>query len=334
MRRTAATLFGAVLTVVALAVPAASAAETVLWMGGTGGTLAHSLPPGLFGTRDSFLGGAFRDSQFTAVDYPSGLWPITGLADPTLGASVDIGTANLVAAARSTPGPLVLAGVSQGALVVQQAEAILNSDPAIPSDTTFILIADPNLGALAGTYGRHIPIVDYTPRPTSDSRFTTVVVTNEYDGFADPIRNPSNLLTVANAVMGIAVVHPFAQNSNLATVPVRNITTTVNGQGGTTVTYRVPTQQLPLTRPLRDLGVPDKVVDGIDAALRPVIDSGYAPAATGRAPAATGRAPAAKGRAPAAKGRGAWRATGSARTANSSSPRAEAGTSGRRSQVR
>jgi len=29
-------------------------------------------------------------------------------------------------------------------MVVQQAEAILNSDPAIPSNTTFILIADPN----------------------------------------------------------------------------------------------------------------------------------------------------------------------------------------------
>jgi hypothetical protein len=212
-------------------------------------------------------------------------------------------------------------------MVVQQAEAILNSDPAIPSNTTFILIADPNLGVLAGAYGRHIPIVDYTPRPTSDSRFTTIVVTNEYDGFADPIRDPSNLLTVANAVMGIAVVHPFAQNGNLATVPARNITTTVNVQGGTTVTYRVPTQQLPLTRPLRGLGVPDKVVDGIDAALRPIIDSGYAPAATGRAPAATGRAPT-------ATGRGAPRATGSARTANSSSPHAEAGTSGRRSPAR
>jgi len=151
-------------------------------------------------------------------------------------------------------------------------------------------------------------------------------VSNEYDGFADPIRNPSNLLTVANAVMGIAVVHPFAQNSDLATVPARNITTTVNGQGGTTVTYRVPAQQLPLTKPLRDLGVPGKVVDGIDATLRPIIDSGYQPCPRPRADV--------RNPGPAAAGRRAARATGSVRTGDFSSPRAAAGTSGRRSPVR
>ena len=62
-----ATVFGAVLTAAALTVPAASAEETVLWMGGTGGTLEHFLPRGLFGTPDSFLGGAFRNHQFNVV---------------------------------------------------------------------------------------------------------------------------------------------------------------------------------------------------------------------------------------------------------------------------
>lgn len=324
LRLSAATLFGALLTATALTVPATSTADTVLWVGGTSGTLGHLVPPGVFGTSDTFLGGAYRDHQFTTVDYPGSLWPITGLADPTLGASVDIGTANLVAAARSTPGPLVIAGASQGALVVQQAQAILNSDPAFASDATFILIADPNLGAFAGTYGRHIPILDYTPRPATDTRFSTVVVTNEYDGFADPIRNPTNLLTVANALMGIVFVHPFAQNSDLAAVPAGNITSTVNGQGGSTVSYRVPTPELPLTAPLRYLGVPGTVVDDIDAVLRPVIDSGY------QQPPQTSVLNAPQ---PAA-GRRALAATASARTADSSSPRAAAGTSARRSPGR
>ena len=44
------------------------------------------------------------------------------------------------------PLPLVVIGTSQGAMVVQQAEADLNNDPRVSSDTTFILIADPNLG--------------------------------------------------------------------------------------------------------------------------------------------------------------------------------------------
>ncbi len=308
------------------AAPAAGAEETVLWMGGTGGTISHYLPPDMFGTPDSFLGGEFRNHGFTVVEYPSGLWPITGLRDPTLGASVAIGTANLVAAAKTTPGPLVLAGVSQGAMVVQQAEAILNNDPAIPSDTTFILIADPNLGAFAGVYGRYIPIVDYTPRPPVDTRFTTIVVSNEYDGFGDPIRNPGNLLTVANAFMGMAIVHPYAQNSDLSAVPASNITSTVNSQGGTTVSYRVPTRHLPLTQPLRDIGVPAAVVDGIDSALRPIIDSGYRqpPRPLPATPTDTRAAP----------GRRAVALSASARTADSSSPHAAAGTSGRRSPGR
>lgn len=318
-------MLGAVaLTAAAIAAaPAASAEETVLWMGGTGGTIAHFLPSDVFGTPDSFLGGDFRNHQFNVIEYPSGLWPITGLQDPTLGASVDIGTANLVAAARATPGPLVLAGVSQGAMVVQQAEAILNNDPKIPSETTFVLIADPNLGAFAGAHGAYIPVVDYTPRPVTDTRFTTIVVSNQYDGFGDPIRNPLNLLAVANAFMGMAFVHPFAQNSDLAAVPSGDIRTIVNSRGGTTINYRVPTEQLPLTRPLRDLGVPGDVVDGIDATLRPIIDSAYQeprPALPSVAHPAAGRRTA--------------RLSASARTADSSSQHAAAGTSGRHSRGR
>jgi hypothetical protein len=325
--RRAATLCGVALTAAALALaPAATAEETVLWMGGTGGTIAHYLPPGLFGTPDSFLGGEFRNHQFTVVDYPSGLWPITGLQDPTLGASVDIGTASLVAAARATVGPLVLAGVSQGAMVVQQAQVILDSDPAIASDTTFILIADPNIGAFAGAYGRYIPIVDYTPRPAGDTRFTTIVVSNQYDGFGDPIRRPWNLLTVANAFMGLVTVHPFAQNSDLAAVPAGNITTTVNSHGGTTISYRVPTRQLPLTTPLRQLGVPSEVVDNIDTALRPIIDSGYQPWLQPQTSVHGPNRP--------VEGRRAMATTASARTAGSSSPHAAAGTSGRHSPAR
>ncbi len=307
-------------------------------MGGTGGTLAQLLPPDRFGTPDTFLGGAFRDHQFRVVDYPSALWPITGLKDPTLGASVDIGAANLVAAARTTPGRLVLAGVSQGAMAVQQAQAVLNNDPTIPSDTTFILIADPNLGAFAGAYGRYIPIVDYTPRPALDNRFTTIVVSNQYDGFGDPIRRPGNLLTVANAIMGMAVVHPFAHNSDLAGVPPPDITRTVNSQGGTTVSYRIPTQQLPLTKPLRDLGVPGGVVDGIDSALRPIIDMGYQVLPTLGADCPSRLVPGRRA-VPATVLRdspsGRTRpVTGSARTAGSSSPPAAAGTFGRRSPRR
>ena len=252
---------------------------TVLFAGGTGGSLGKLFPDNLFGTRDSFLGGAYKNDPFVVLDYPNSLWPVTGPFDLTLGKSVEIGTTNLVALAKATPGPLVLSGTSQGAMVLQQAEAVLNADPAIPSDTTFIIIADPNLGLARSLYGVHVPILNYIPRPLPDTRFHTVVVINQYDGWADPITRPWNLLTVANGLMGLVYVHPYAQNSDLSTVLEQDITTTTNGQGGTVTTYFVRTEQLPLTVPLRQLRVPAAIVDRIDYALRPIIDAGYAPRA-------------------------------------------------------
>lgn len=271
----AVAVLASVMACIAVLFAQSAAAATVLWAGGTSGSLGRLLPAGLFGTEESFLAGGYRQDDFSVVDYPASMWPITGIFDPSLGRSVTTGAANIEAAARSTPGPVVLAGVSQGAMVVQRAQAELDDDPAIPSDTTFIIIANPNLGLLRGGYGHRYPVFRYTPEPPAETRFTTIVVVNEYDGWADPIARPRNLLTVANAVMGLIYVHPYAQNSDLSTVPADNITTVTNSQGGTTTTYLVPTTQLPLTRPLRQLGVPGWLVDDIGAALRPTIDAGY-----------------------------------------------------------
>ncbi|MGV1006886.1 MAG: PE-PPE domain-containing protein [Candidatus Nanopelagicales bacterium] len=271
-----ATLFLGVLFLIAVVVSPVAYAGTVLFVGGTSGTIGRLVPDGIFGTPGEFLGGAYSDDTFKVVDYPGSLWPITGPFDRTLGASVSIGINNLYTAMESTPGPLVIAGVSQGAMVVQQLEADLNDDPAIPSDTNFIIIADPNFGILRGLDGVHIPILNYIPQPPFETRFITTVVVNEYDGFADPIANPWNLLTDLNAAMAVLFVHPFAQNSDLAAVPPQDIVVTTNAMGGTVTTYFVPTKHLPLTMPLRLLCVPAPIVDAIDNVLRPIIDAGYA----------------------------------------------------------
>ena len=78
------------------------------------------------------------------------------------------------------------------------------------------------------------------------------MVINQYDGFTDPIKRPWNLLTDLNALMGIVYVHPYAQNTDLSSVPAEDITVTTNDQH-----------------------VSDGFVDGIDSALRPIIDRGY-----------------------------------------------------------
>jgi hypothetical protein len=53
------------------------------------------------------------------------------------------------------------------------------------------------------------------------------------------------------------------------------VSQTSNSQGGTTTTYMVPRKQLPLTRPLQQLGVPAWAVDEIDKLLTPLILTGY-----------------------------------------------------------
>ncbi|MGY4710700.1 PE-PPE domain-containing protein [Mycolicibacterium sp. CBM1] len=254
----------------------ASAATTVLYVGGTSGTLGESTPAAAFGTTADLLGGELDDDTVAVVGYPASLWPITGLHDPTLGASIATGVADVEAAVAATTGPLMIVGTSQGSMVAQQVAADLNDDLSVPSSTTFVLIADPNFGLFLGDYGIKIPILDYVPEALTETRFNVVVVINEYDGFADPITHPENLLTDLNALMGIVYVHPYAQNTDLSTVPASDITTTTNSAGGTTTVYRVPTQDLPLTMPLRQLGVPAAAVDALDAVLRPIIDAGYA----------------------------------------------------------
>jgi hypothetical protein len=269
--------------------PPANAAN-VLWVGGTGGSLSKLLQSGVYGSTADILGGAYGSDPITTIDYPSALWPITGLQDPTLGRSVSIGAAQLEAAVKDAVGPLVIVGTSQGALVVQQAEAALNNDPSVPSSTTFILIADPNFGLVQTLAGVYIPVLDYTPVAIPETRFNTIIVANQYDWIGDPITQPWNLLTELNALMALFYVHPSGQNADLSSVPEANITTTTNSQNGTTTIYHVPTDQLPLTMPLRQLGVPAAVVDGLDKQLQPLIDAGYTDPQPGPACLSCGKA--------------------------------------------
>ena len=242
-------------------------AQTVVFVTGTGQSLYSP---------EALLGGAYSSDPQVTVDYPASLGPFSGPLDPSFGNSVAIGASNLESLVRSTPGPLIIVGFSQGALVAQHAAADLNDEPSVAPDTTFFLVANPTLGVFSNSYGGYIPFFDYTPRPVAETRFNTIAVVNEYDAWADPIAQPDNALAVLNSIMAMAYVHPVAHFSDLSDVPPQNITSTVNSQGGTYDLYLVPAKQLPLTMPLRQAGVPDEVVDELDANLRPAIDAAYA----------------------------------------------------------
>ena len=87
-----------------------------------------------------------------------------------------------------------------------------------------MLGGDPNLpngGLLARFPGLYIPILEWSfngPEPT-DTQFDTVVITRQYDGFADFPLYPLNVISLLNAVLGIFYVHPYPFDVSLAPDP-------------------------------------------------------------------------------------------------------------------
>lgn len=177
-------------------------------------------------------------------------------------------------AVRAIDGKVVVIGESMGSMVAARLAAELadSADPPSPNDIRFVLIASPEEGvAQYFREGTHIPLLNYTVRRVPISPYPTTVVIGEYDPWADPPDRPWNLVSVANAAMGLIYVHgPASWDVDLSDVPPENVTV-----DGTVTTYFVPTEHLPLTRPFRDLGIPDCVVDVADQVLRPIIDAGY-----------------------------------------------------------
>ena len=210
------------------------------------------------------------------VDYPASLLPPFG--PMTVGQSIRVGQGNLdpVLKQQAGHGPVVVAGVSQGAMVLDAERAALATDPAAPPPGTvqFVEFGNPAYGALGWLPpGTTIPLIDVTVIRPLDSQYNVDIVKGQYDFWADPPDRPWNVLADLNAIMGVKYVHISSGLDYKADGIVLSQTT--NDRNATTTVYLVPTQHLPLTMPLRQLGVPDPLVDNIDAVLRPIIDAGY-----------------------------------------------------------
>lgn len=241
--------------------------------------------------------GYYPDASRVLVDYPAGmvqgrlladvLPPGSNLVSPTVGESVVTGMDNLDTAIRSTTNdPAVAVGLSEGALVVGAERARLAHDPTAPppDQLSFAFFGDPGSKHAFGESlltalfrpGTFVPVLDYTVREPVESQYDTTRVVAAYDGIADYPDRPANLLAMLNAAIGAALVHTPVAFASPGQVPPQNIRTTTNSRGATTTTYLVPSQHLPLTLPLRYLGMPGATVDQIDEALQPMVDAGYA----------------------------------------------------------
>ena len=209
------------------------------------------------------LGGALKNQERVSVKWPAEAGPYTGRGDLTLGASINVGKANLDAQidaalarlAKDANGNVVggekvtVVGLSAGSLVVNEVLREMAADADAPGrdQITFVVVADSSRQKLIDK-ARYNSKYDYTYQPAPETAYDIVVVTGEYDGMADFPDRPFNVLAIMNAIAGSIFVHVPVMYADLANVPAENITVDVNTKGGTTTHYLVPTKKLPLVQ--------------------------------------------------------------------------------------
>lgn len=259
-----------------------ASAETAFSVGG-------ARPPGVpWQEFTSHLGrGFYPNASPVIVDYPGGVFDqVLPPGVPGVGESVAIGTRNLDAAIRGSngSGPNVAIGLSEGSMVLDAEQARLATDPTAPrpDQLSFAMFGNPVGSHGFGTSflstffepGTQLPFLDYSMPAPVDSQYDTTKIVAAYDGLADFPDRP-NLVSVANAVMGAATGHTPAAFTSPANVPPQNVKTTTNGRGAAVTTYLVPNKYLPLTTPLRYLGVDQNAINQLDLVLEPMVKAGY-----------------------------------------------------------
>lgn len=250
-----------------VAVPAQAA--TAFTVSGTRTTHSPPYPEQLLPT-------FFVNDAVTRIDYPAALFGMDK--------SIAVAVAGITSAIGGTSGPIVVAGFSQGAVAVARAEEALMALPEqqrpAAGQLSFITVGDPaGPGGILRFLPFRVPLIGLSPITAPDTPYDTVIVDGEYDGWADFPDRPWKLLSVANALLGTAYVHgryeTIPGGLDISAVPASNITTTVNSLGGRTTRYLIP-EQLPLLQPLRDIGVPEPIVEAIEKPLKKIVDAGYA----------------------------------------------------------
>ena len=120
---------------------------------------------------------------------------------------------------------LVIYGYSQGAVVANMEKQKLAEqypEGTEAPDIDFVLIGDPNLpnGGLASPVPRPLRPDPRRGRSTAPRRPTPSSTRSrssaQYDGFSDFPLYPLNLVSTANAVLGVVYVHPYDLEPSLA----------------------------------------------------------------------------------------------------------------------
>ncbi|OBF47213.1 PE-PPE domain-containing protein [Mycolicibacterium monacense] len=240
------------------------------------------------------------------INYPREFGIMTGLGSHTYDDSKSIAaeeTIKAIKAAKSDPtyqagDPIYVVGFSQGANAASDVIDQLRKDGYDASGVTFVLLGNGarNDGGLwarlpAGVY---VPLIGLSfgasTNPSLDPKAPQVIqISKQYDGASDVPKYVMNPLAWANAALGFIYVHngyyndveiPDVNNNGFDQADIDaledNPDYIVTKTGNVTdILIKNPVGQLPLTRPLLDLGVPPEIVRALDPLLRAIIETGY-----------------------------------------------------------
>lgn len=226
---------------------------------------------------EDLLPGYFAGVDVSRIDYPAAVFGMDS--------SLAVATAGIGSALLDSAGPVIVAGFSQGAIAVAYAKQALM---ALPQDQrpavdrlSFLTIGDPaGPAGILKSLPFRVPVIGLSPFTAPPTPYASVIVNGEYDAWGDFPDRPWNLVSLANALLGIMYVHgryeTIPGGLDLATVPAANVSTSTNSLGGTTTSYLIPTAKLPLVQPLRDIGIPEPIVSALEKPLKAMVDAGYA----------------------------------------------------------
>ena len=217
---------------------------------------------------------------------PEQFYPVTGVNSESLEASVSQGVTilnNTIASGLEAGQPFDVFGLSQSSVIASLEMEEL--DPSgTPSDlpAQFVLVDDlmnPNGGIFERFAGLNIPSLGldfYGATPADD--FPTTVYTLEYDGYADFCQYPGDLLCDINAVIGMDTVHPEALDLTPAQLATGQLLPGSAALGADSLTnyYMIPTTDLPLLDPLREIPiVGNPLADLLQPDLTYLVNLGY-----------------------------------------------------------
>ena len=220
----------------------------------------------------------FPDYSPVALDLPA----LDGLTDQQ---TIDEATTELNTAITQTYAgdKIVDLSYSESTIAATQEMIALDAEQGqagvpSPDSLSFVMLGDlnnPNGGILERLSGLN-PGIDYYTATPSDTPYPTEIYTIQYDGVADFPQYPTDIPADLNALMGYTTAHLEYSTLTPAELATAVVEPTSPGYDGVTEYFMIPTQDLPLLEPLRDMpGIGPALADLIQPDLRVLVDMGY-----------------------------------------------------------